>query len=151
MNCPCSDAGDTHGPNAGMFELASGAEVNGYFQRVMHQKLIPSGRVRYLPMSEFLGVNGDVGQVRGIFSGQESHITVRKKWVDATFFSPQVPATTAPAFAVAEGVDLVTPTQLTQLWQRPSHRQVRRPRGETGQRSIRTGRSCCHDLPTNGH
>ena len=115
---------DTQGPNAGMFELASGAEVNGYFQRVMHQKLIPSGRVRYLPMSEFLGMNGDAGQIRGIFSGQESHITVRKKWVDATFFTPQVPATTAPSFDVAEDVDFVTPTQLTQLWQRqdkPAH------------------------------
>ena len=109
---------DTHGPNAGMFELASGAEVSGYFQRVMHQKLIPSGRVRYLPMSEFLGVSGNVGSVRGIFSGQKSQITVRKKWVDATFFTPQVPATAAPAFAVADGVSFVTPTQLTQLWQR---------------------------------
>jgi hypothetical protein len=119
---------DTVGHNAGLFELASGAEVSGYFHKVMHQVLLPSGRVRYLPMSNYLGMEGDdsdarVANVTSILSGQETHITVRKKLVDSTFFTPQVPATAAPKFKVAEGVRLVTPTQLTHIWQsdvRPS-------------------------------
>jgi NAD(P)-binding Rossmann-like domain len=108
---------DTVGHNAGLFELASGAEVNGYFHKVMHQVLLPSGRVRYLPMSNYLGMENGAGRVVSILSGQETHITVRKKLVDATFFTPQVPATTAPKFKVADGVRLVSPTQLTQIWQ----------------------------------
>jgi NAD(P)-binding Rossmann-like domain len=113
---------DTVGHNAGLFELASGAEVNGYFHKVMHQVLLPSGRIRYLPMSNFTGMQGvagegGAGRVSSILSGQETQITVRKKLVDATFFTPQVPATTAPKFKVSQGVRLVTPTQLTQIWQ----------------------------------
>lgn len=108
---------DTVGHNTGLYELASGAEVTGYFHKVMHQSLLPSGRVRYLPMSNYSGIENGVACVRSILSGQESQITVHKKLVDATFFTPQVPATTAPKFKAAEGVRLVTPTQLTQIWQ----------------------------------
>ena len=36
---------DTRGGNAGLFELASGAEVVTYFDQVMHQQFLPSGRV----------------------------------------------------------------------------------------------------------
>ncbi len=108
---------DTAGHNTGLYELAGGAEVTGYFHKVMHQVLLPSGRVRYLPMSNYSGMQDGTARVQSILSGQESQITVRKKLVDATFFTPQVPATTAPKFKVAEGVRLVTPTQLTQIWQ----------------------------------
>ncbi|MBS7808531.1 FAD/NAD(P)-binding protein [Variovorax sp. PCZ-1] len=108
---------DTVGHNAGLYELASGAEVTGYFHKVMHQSLLPSGRVRYLPMSNYSGIQEAQASVQSILSGQESQITVRKKLVDATYFTPQVPATTPPKFKVADGVRLVTPTQLTQIWQ----------------------------------
>ncbi len=113
---------DTVGHNAGLFELASGAEVTGYFHKVMHQVLLPSARVRYLSMSNFTGMDGvagqgGIGRVTSILSGEETKINVRKKLVDATFFTPQVPATTAPKFKVPEGVRLVTPTQLTHIWQ----------------------------------
>jgi NAD(P)-binding Rossmann-like domain len=107
---------DTVGHNTGLYELASGAEVTGYFHKVMHQTLLPSGRVRYLPMSHYSGIKDGKASVQSILSGQETKITVRKKLVDATFFTPQVPATTAPKFKVADGVRLVTPTQLTQIW-----------------------------------
>jgi hypothetical protein len=116
---------DTVGHNAGLFELASGAEVSGYFHKVMNQVLLPSGRVRYLPMSNYLGMENGTGRVASILSGQETQINVRKKLVDATFFTPQVPATTAPKFKVHDSVRLVSPTQLTHIWQsadaRPSN------------------------------
>jgi hypothetical protein len=46
---------DSYGMNKGFFELASGPEVSGYFYRVMTQTLLPSGRVKYFPMSNYLG------------------------------------------------------------------------------------------------
>jgi cation diffusion facilitator CzcD-associated flavoprotein CzcO len=43
---------DSGGLNDGFLELASGAEVSAYFQHVMRDRLLASGRVRYLPLSE---------------------------------------------------------------------------------------------------
>ncbi len=108
---------DTVGHNAGLHELASGAEVSGYFQRVMQQRLLPSGRVRYLPLSALDGWDGRTAQVVSLLTGTRTQITVRKKQVDARHFSPRVPATHSPTFPVADGVRLVTPTQLAQWGQ----------------------------------
>ena len=50
-----SDTIDESGLNAGFYELAGGAEVCTYFDALMRQQLLPTGRVTYLPMSEYLG------------------------------------------------------------------------------------------------
>ena len=117
---------DTLGHNAGMYELATGAEVCGYFQRVVQQQLLPSGRVRHLPMSDFRGVADGNARVESLLTGAVTAIHVRRRLVDATWFSPDVPATTAPKYRLEDGVRLVTPTGLTQLWQggvgQPGHR-----------------------------
>ena len=109
---------DTAGANQGMYELASGPEINGYYDKVMRQKLLPSGRVSYFPMSNYLGVDeAGVHTFESILSGEKTKVTVRKKLVDANFYSPTVPSTHTPKFKVAEGVRLVPPNALTQLWQ----------------------------------
>lgn len=108
---------DTQGPNAGLHELASGVEVCGYFQQVMQQRLLPSGRVRFLPMSDCLASGGPQAPVVSRLSGQTTTVTVRRKWVDARHFSPDVPATHPPRFEVAAGVRLLTPTQLSRWGQ----------------------------------
>ena len=43
------------GLNAGMYGLSSGAELLAYFDQVMQQRFLPSGRVRFLPMSQVVG------------------------------------------------------------------------------------------------
>ena len=48
---------DKTGWNAGLYELASGAEVCAYFDQVMQQHFLPSGRVQYFSSCEF-GGNG---------------------------------------------------------------------------------------------
>lgn len=103
---------DTKGTNKGMFELASGPEVCGYFDRVMNHKLLTSGRVAYHPMCNYLGD----GQFESLLSGQRTHVTVRRKLVDANHFGPKVPSTHQPRFKVAAGVRLVPPNALPQLW-----------------------------------
>jgi NAD(P)-binding Rossmann-like domain len=116
-----SNRKDTVGSNEGCYELASGAEVTSYFDKVMHQTLMPSGRVSYYPMSDYLGD----GKFVSILSGQETQVTVRKKTVDATYYGTTVPATHTPKFEVTSDAWLVTPTGLAQLWQvkqkRPQH------------------------------
>ncbi len=103
---------DTIGPNQGLYELASGAEVSGYFDRVMNQRLLPSGRVDYYPMCNHLGD----GVFESLLSGERRRVEVRAKTVDATYFSPSVPSTHRPRFSVAAGVKLVPPNALPQLW-----------------------------------
>lgn len=106
---------DTHGVNAGLYELASGAEVSGYFDKVMRQKLLPSGRVAYLPMSD----HRSQGHVVSLMSGEETQVTVRRKVVDATYGSPVIPANHTPRFSVGDGVRIVPPGALARLWLEP--------------------------------
>jgi hypothetical protein len=103
-----SDTIDHGGLNAGYYELASGAEVCAYFDAVMRQQLLPTGRVTYLPMSEYLGD----GQVRTL-GGED--IEVRAGRVVTTHVEIIVPSMRGPSYAVGEGVDCVPPNALPRI------------------------------------
>src|SRR3712207_1440765 len=105
---------DTTGLNRGLYELASGPEISGYYDRVVSSRLVPSGRVSYHPMCEYEGE----GRFRSLLSGAVTQVQVRRKVVDATYNSPSVPSTHTPSFAVAPGVHLVPPNALPGLWSR---------------------------------
>jgi hypothetical protein len=106
---------DTIGFNAGMCGLASGAQVLAYFDQVMQQRFLTSGRVRWFAMSEdAIGPDGK-HQVRSLTSGNSRQITVRKKVVDATHAHTAVPSTHPPNYAVAPGVRCVPLNQLPQI------------------------------------
>ena len=77
---------DQAGSNAGFFELASGAEVLSYFERVMRQRFLPSGRVEYFPMCEYEDEYEGGGRFRSLLSGEAHEVTVRRRVVDCTFF-----------------------------------------------------------------
>ena len=104
---------DTHGLNAGLYELASGPEVCGYFDTVMRRRLLASGRVDYYPMTDW---RGD-GRMVSLLTGEDTRVQVRRKTVDATWFGTSVPSTHTPGFSVADGVRLVTPNALPHLAQ----------------------------------
>ena len=104
---------DTTGLNAGLNELATGAEICAYYDRVM-QQLMTSGRVNWLPMHDV----DEAGVATSLVNGQRVRLVARRRWVDATQADTQVPSTHGPRFAVAEGVTCLTPTELTQ-WDRP--------------------------------
>jgi hypothetical protein len=106
-----NDAIDSHGPNQGWYERATGAEVCAYYARVMHERLLPSGQVRFLPMCDYVGPQRVVSRL----SGDEYEIRVRKAHVDGTYLEPAVPATTAPPFEVAEGVRCAALNELPRL------------------------------------
>lgn len=102
-----TDAIDAHGPNAGLYHRASGAEICDYFDRVLDEQLLPTGRVRFLGMCDYLP--GEPGEHRLVsrLTGETYQVTVRRKLVDATYLQGQVPATHAPAFSVHPDVELV--------------------------------------------
>ncbi|MEO1044389.1 MAG: NAD(P)-binding protein [Pseudomonadota bacterium] len=111
---------DEAGYNKGYYELASGPEVSGYFYKVMHQRLIPSGRVRYFPMSEYhWPEDGADHRFTHLLSGEKQSVTVRKKLVDATHYGTSVPSTHDRKYGVADGVRCIPPNDLPQLWKDP--------------------------------
>ncbi len=91
---------DAVGWNAGMYELASGAEVLTYYDHLMHRDFLPSGRVTYLPMSEYDPATGDVVSL----TTGERTIIEATTLVDATYMKVSVPSQRPPAYSVADGV-----------------------------------------------
>jgi NAD(P)-binding Rossmann-like domain len=106
---------DTTGLNAGLNELASGTEICAYYERVMQQHLLPSGRVTWLPLHDV----DEEGVATSLVNGHRQRLVARRRWVDATQADTQVPATHGPRFEVAAGVTCLTPTELTQ-WHQPA-------------------------------
>jgi hypothetical protein len=102
-----TDTIDQDGLNAGYYELASGAEVCAYFDAVMRQHLLPTGRVTYLPMSEYLGD----GRIRTP-GGDEIGVTARR--VVTSHVEIVVPSMRSPSYAV-DGVDCVPPNDLPRI------------------------------------
>ena len=101
---------DPVGWNKGCYELASGSEVVAYFDQVMRQRFLPSGRVKYLPMSEYLGD----GRVVSRGNGNEYEIRAQKI-VDATYINVAVPSQRPPRFTLAAGVACAAPNSLPKL------------------------------------
>jgi NAD(P)-binding Rossmann-like domain len=87
-----SNRKDTFGSNNGCYELASGAEVTSYFDKVMHQTLLPSGRVSYHPMCDY----GGDGKFVSILSGEETTVNVCKKPWTLPTTAPRYPPRTHP-------------------------------------------------------
>lgn len=106
-----NDTIDANGWNAGYFELAGAGEICSYYDAVMRQHLLPSGRVSYFPMSEYLGDADGVGHLRTL-SGDEIRVDVRRRVVDSTYLGVVVPSMRPPAYGVAPGVDCIPPNEL---------------------------------------
>ncbi|AWW75827.1 hypothetical protein CD351_15460 [Erythrobacter sp. KY5] len=112
----CPDRVDTHGHNAGMYPLAKHSEILAYYSKLMSERLIPSGRVAYHSLTEYIGKDASTHTARHILSGEEIAFDVRRKLVDATWFKTSVPATHKPAFDIAEGTRFAIPGDLPGLW-----------------------------------
>lgn len=106
-----SDAIDQHGSNQGWYERATGPEVCAYYARVMHERLLPSGQVRYFPMHDHVAEDRIVSRL----TGQEYEVRVRKARVDGQYLEPAVPATSKPPFEVSEGARCIGPADLPRL------------------------------------
>jgi hypothetical protein len=105
-----SDLIDQTGLNAGFYELAGGAEVCAYFDAVMRHQLLPTGRVSYFPMSEYLGD----GRIRTL-GGDDLEVTARRRVVDTTFVGVTVPSMRPPPYAIAPEVDCIAPNDLPRI------------------------------------
>lgn len=83
--------------------LASGAEIVRHYERALN-RFRQTGRLQFFPMCKYVG--------DGVFDSildpdLRYQTTVRKKVVDATFSTTEIPATTAPKYEVSPGIPLV--------------------------------------------
>jgi hypothetical protein len=111
-----SETIDRHGSNEGMYERSGVAEICGYYDRVMRQRLLPSGRVRYFPMSRYLGEH----RFASTISGEGYEVKVRRKLVDATYLEGRFPASSPPPFEVASGARCMPVGALSNLAEKPA-------------------------------
>jgi hypothetical protein len=106
---------DRHGSNQGFYERASAGEICGYYDRVMRERLLPSGKVRYFPMCDYVGQHRFVSRV----SGDDYQVKVRKRIVEATYLEPAVPKTYKPPFELAPEARCVPVNELSHVADRP--------------------------------
>ncbi len=130
---------DTHGWNKGLYELASGAEVVAYFDQVMQQQFIPSGRVQYFPMSSvepraeppIADADGRRAYTfRSMVTGEVTTVRARRL-VDGTYMNVSVPSQRPPAYEVADGAWCAPLNELPAL-QEPADGYVVVGAGKTG-------------------
>lgn len=118
---------DAYGWNKGLSELASGTEVVAYFDQVLRQHFMATGRVQWFPMHEHQGG----GDIRSIATGQVTSVNARKV-VDARYMNVTVPAVKAPDYEVAEGATCIPPNGLSRAGVLPAERFVVIGGGKTG-------------------
>jgi hypothetical protein len=110
-----SDTIDTVGPNAGMYERVTGAEIIDYFQRVLDEHFLSSGRVQFFGMCDYLGEQSGTHHFRSRLTGEITDVRVRRKVVDATYLETPVPSTHSPSFAVDPDVRFIPVNDLVGL------------------------------------
>ena len=111
---------DAIGLNKGLASLATGAEVVAYFDAVMQERFLPSGRVQYFPMCEYQGT----GTFTSLVNGKTAEVNVRRKTVDATYLKTSVPSTHTPNFEIDSGVRFVPLNDLPKLTEKPDRYMV---------------------------
>ena len=106
------------GPETGLQERARRAEIQSYYDDILHRRLVGSGRVTFLGGSEH-HTDGSSHLVTSRVSGQTVQIDVRRRVVDASYLSPTIPATTPPPFGVTDGAEVVSVNRLADLADAP--------------------------------
>lgn len=106
------------GPEAGLQQRARQSEIRAYFDNVMHDRFLASGKVTFLRASEYHAERSS-HLVTSRVSGQTVQVNVRRRVVDATYLSPTIPATTPPPFTVADDVRVAPVNKLAELSDTP--------------------------------
>lgn len=106
-----NDSIDKTGWNKGLYELASRDEVCAYYDNIMNQTFLPSGRVAYYPKHEYTGGY----DFYSILTGKAYQVGKETRIVDATYMKVKVPSMGPPTYKVAEGAEFVAPNDMASV------------------------------------
>ena len=93
----------TTGPEAGLHERADKKTICAYYEQVLAERMVGSGRVEFFPGCDFVGGRAFVSRE----SGERFEVPDRCRVVDARYLAPDIPAELPPKFEVAEGACVI--------------------------------------------
>jgi hypothetical protein len=105
---------DESGPNTGFYQRATASEICDYFFQVL-ESLEASGRVRFFPMSDYVGDWSGGHTFTSRLTGEATQVRVRRRIVDATYLETSIPKTHVRPFRVETGVTCIPINDLVGL------------------------------------
>ena len=105
-----------HGPEAGLHERADQPTICAYYDRLLSDRMLGSGRVEFHAGCEYLGDR----TFAHLESGQRFEVPEQCRIVDARYLAPDIPAETPPRFAVTDGVRVIPVNDLVRWEECPS-------------------------------
>ncbi|KRE38253.1 pyridine nucleotide-disulfide oxidoreductase [Janibacter sp. Soil728] len=105
-----------HGPERGLHERATAAQICAYYDSVLTERLVASGRVSFMPGYVWT----DDGRCVSTISGERHNVRGPARVVNAHYLSPHIPATTMPPFAVDTGARVIPVNELVRVADAPS-------------------------------
>ncbi|MFS4494619.1 DUF2855 family protein [Maribacter sp. 2308TA10-17] len=106
---------DETGTNKGLYSLAKGTEIYAYYEDVMQNTFLTSGRVKYFPNCDYKGN----GAFESLETGEKQLVKVNSKVVDTTILGTSVPATHTPNFSIEDGVQFIPLNDLPKITNQP--------------------------------
>ncbi|MCP2365933.1 hypothetical protein BCL57_000075 [Agromyces flavus] len=100
------------GPEAGLQERATRAEICAYYEDILADRLLESGRVEFFPGCDVLD---DGRTFVSRVSGERFTVSERCRVVDAHYLAPGIPAELTPPFVVADDARVVPVNELAHL------------------------------------
>lgn len=104
----------TTGPEKGLGERATAAEVSAYYQQVL-QRMTNSGKVDFHPSCEYTGGNRFVS----LLSGKRYEVSGSCRLVDTSYLSPDIPSRTPAPFEAADDARVIPVNDLVRVTEAP--------------------------------
>jgi hypothetical protein len=105
-----------HGPEAGLHERADQPTICAYYDDLLSDRMLGSGRVEFFGDCDYLGDRTFVSRD----SGERFEVSERCRVVDARYLAPDIPAETPPRFGVADGARVIPVNDLVRSDEAPS-------------------------------
>ena len=106
---------DEDGFNAGLYQQAGPAQICEYYGKVMDERLLASGQVRFFPMSNYLGLEQEGTVFVASLTGAQTEVEVCRSVVDARYLEPTIPSHHRRSFTVDPAVRCVPVNQLADV------------------------------------
>jgi hypothetical protein len=104
------------GPEAGLQERADQREIRAYYESVLTDRMLPTGRVELFAGCDYEGGRTFVSSS----TGERFEVPERCRIVDARYLAPEIPAETPPRFEVDDGVRVIPVNDLVTIQDAPS-------------------------------
>jgi len=104
------------GPEAGLHDRATVSEICTYYDRVLTDRMLESGRVELLANCDYVGDR----RIVSLVSGERLEVPDRCRIVDARYLAPTIPADTPPPFEVGDDARVLPVNALARVDEAPS-------------------------------